>query len=176
MPQAAPELRTDRLRLRAHRREDADGLALLWQDPVLMRFFGSEPPAAEDIWNRLLRYLGHWAVNGFGMWAVELQATGAFVGDVGLFEGRRGLGLRFDSAPEAGWVLMPSAHGQGYAREAMRAALDWGERTHGWSRTVCMIDAGNAPSLRTAESLGYRAWEDGSHQGSTVTLLERSAC
>lgn len=169
----APEIRTERLRLRSHRREDAGHVAALWQDPVVVHHFGGQPVPTEDCWNRLLRYVGHWAVNGYGLWAVEELESGRFIGDVGLFEGRRGLGERFDGAPEAGWVLLPIGHGKGYAQEAMNAALRWGESEHGWSRTVCMIDPDNAPSIRTAEGIGYAQFDRRPYRGKDLLLLER---
>lgn len=169
----APELRTERLRLRPHRREDAGQLLAMWQDPVVVRHFGGVAVSEEDSWNRLLRYVGHWVVNGHGLWAVEALENGRYVGDVGLFEGRRGLGERFDGAPEAGWVLSPAGHGHGYAREAMTAALRWGESAHGWTRTVCMIDPENAPSFRTAAALGYEPFETRPYRGKDIVLLER---
>jgi RimJ/RimL family protein N-acetyltransferase len=171
---SAPEIRTERLRLRPHRRDDAERVVELWQDPVVVHHFGGQPVAAEDCWNRLLRYVGHWAVNGYGLWAVEELESGRFVGDVGLFEGRRGLGERFDTAPEAGWVLLPIGHGKGYAREAMNAALRWGESEHRWPRTVCMIDPENAASIRTAEALGYLEYDRRDHRGKELVLLERA--
>lgn len=173
MHRAAPELRTERLRLRAHARDDAEALIALWQDPVVVRHFGGQAMAAEDTWNRLLRYVGHWAVNGYGMWVVEELGSGARVGEVGLFEGRRGLGARFDSAPEAGWVLLPAGHGKGYAREAMRAVLNWGECQHDFPRSVCIIDPANAPSIRTAEALGYRPFGTQHYKGNELILFER---
>lgn len=175
MPATAPKLRTDRLLMRAHRRDDAAQLIAMWQDPVVVRHFGGQPVAEEDSWNRLLRYVGHWSVNGYGLWAVEEAGSGRYIGDVGLFEGRRGLGDRFDGAPEAGWVLSPAGHGKGYAREAVTAALRWGEALHGWARTVCMIDPQNAPSFRTAEALGYAPFGRQSHRGTELILLERPA-
>lgn len=173
MQRTAPEIRTERLRLRAHRRDDADELIALWQDPVVVRHFGGQPMAAEDTWNRLLRYVGHWAVNGYGMWVVEELATGVRVGEVGLFEGRRGLGARFDTAPEAGWVLLPAGHGKGYAREAMRAALAWSEAETGVTRTACMIDPANQPSIRTAEALGFLPFGRATYKGNDLLLFER---
>jgi RimJ/RimL family protein N-acetyltransferase len=170
---SAPEIRSERLRLRPHRRDDADQLLQLWQDPVVMRHFGGQPTLPEDSWNRLLRYVGHWSVNGYGLWAVEEIESGRFIGDVGLFEGRRGLSERFDGAPEAGWVLLPVGHGKGYAREAMNAALGWGQSEHGWPRTVCMIDPENAPSFKTAEALGYQAFDRQPYRGKEIVLLER---
>lgn len=170
---SAPEIRTERLRLRPHQRDDAEQLVEMWQDPIVVRHFGGQPVPAEDCWNRLLRYVGHWAVNGFGLWAVEEIATRRFIGDVGLFEGRRGLGERFDAVPEAGWVLLPAGHGKGYAREAMNGALRWGESEHCWSRTVCMIDPENVPSLKMAGALGYESFETRPYKGKDVVLLER---
>lgn len=175
MPDAAPEILTDRLRLRAHRREDAETLIALWRDPVVVRHFGGQPMAPEDTWNRLLRYIGHWRTNGFGMWVVEDRETGAALGEVGLFEGRRGLGSRFDSAPEAGWVLCPAAHGHGHARAAMTAVLGWAEAEHHFARTVCIIDPANAPSLATAAALGYRPFGTCPYKGNEVLMFERAA-
>jgi RimJ/RimL family protein N-acetyltransferase len=173
MQRSAPEIRTDRLRLRAHRRDDAEALIAMWQDPVVVRHFGGQGMAAEDTWNRLLRYVGHWAVNGYGMWVVEEAETGARIGEVGLFEGRRGLGARFDEAPEAGWVLLPLGHGKGYAREAMTAALVWAECELALERTVCIIDPANLPSIRTAESLGFRPFGTRHYKGNDVLMFER---
>lgn len=171
----APEIRTERLLLRPHRRDDAEALVAMWQEPAVVRHFGGQGMPAEDSWNRLLRYIGHWVANGHGFWAIEEQASGAFIGDVGLFEGRRGLGERFDSAPEAGWVLSPAGHGKGYAQEAVRAALAWGEGTYGWERTVCMIDPENGPSLRTAAALGFSEYDRAEYKGKILVLLERLA-
>lgn len=145
----------------------------MWQDPVVVRHFGGSPVAAGDCWNRLLRYVGHWSINGYGLWALDALETGDYIGDVGFFEGRRGLGERFDAAPEAGWVLLPAGHGKGYAREAMRAALRWGESVHGWRRTVCMIDPENLASLRTADALGYRSFGTRTYRGAELVVLER---
>lgn len=160
--------------MRAHTRADAALVTALWQDPVVVHHFGGTPVAEEDCWSRLLRYVGHWRLNGYGLWAVEERESGAFIGDVGLFEGRRGLGDRFDSAPEAGWVLLPMGHGKGYAREVMNAALAWGEAELGWARTVCMIDPENMASLRTADALGYKPFDQRPYKGKELVLLERT--
>lgn len=175
MHRAAPELRTDRLRLRPNVRDDAGPLTALWQDPIVVRFFGGVPMPAEDCWHRLQRAVGHWALNGYGMWAVEELESGMFVGQAGLFEGRRGLGPGFDDAPEAGWAFMPAAHGKGYAREAMRAALRWTESELGVARTVCIIDPENLPSIRTAQALGYRQFGDCIYKEKPLLMFERPA-
>src|SRR5438045_3039872 len=75
---------TERLRLRPHRLEDFEELAAIWADPAVVRFIGGKPLNREESWARLLRYAGHWALMGFGFWAVEERDSGEYVGDVGL--------------------------------------------------------------------------------------------
>ena len=167
-------IETARLILRPHRRDDYESLLSLWSDPGVVRFIGGEPQSPEQVWNRLLRYAGHWALNGHGFWAVIDRADGRHVGDVGLFEGRRDLDPRFDEAPEAGWAFDPSVHGLGYAVEAMEAALRWGVEVKGFTRAVCMIEEGNHPSIRLAERLGFRAYGEAEYAGARALLFERN--
>ncbi|VTR17100.1 Uncharacterised protein [Serratia fonticola] len=67
----APTLITERLILDAHRLEDFDDLAAMWADPAVVRYIGSTPRDKEDSWGRLLRYIGHWKLLGYGYWAVR---------------------------------------------------------------------------------------------------------
>ncbi len=150
----APELETERLRLRAHRRDDFAAMVAIWSDPDVVRYTSGVPVPVELTWARLLRYTGHWALLGFGYWAVEEKARGAFLGDVGLADCQRGL-PGFDGLPEAGWVLAPLAHGQGFATEAMRAVLGWAAQNLTETRSYCLIAPEHAGSIRVAEKLGY---------------------
>ncbi len=52
----------------------------MWGDSVVARYVGGKPLSEEETWTKLLRYVGHWAVLGFGYWVVEEKATGKFVG------------------------------------------------------------------------------------------------
>jgi RimJ/RimL family protein N-acetyltransferase len=164
---------TDRLILRPHGRDDYDSLLALWRNPDVFRYVGGKPATAEEAWSRLLRYAGHWALNGHGFWAVIDRADGRHVGDVGLFEGRRGLIASFGDAPEAGWAFDPSVHGRGYAVEAITAAFAWGKAERGFGRVVCMIDAANQPSIRLAAKLGFVHYADADYAGSRSLLFER---
>lgn len=166
-------IETERLVLRPYREADFEELYALWSDPQVIAHVGGVPLTREQAWHRLLRYAGHWAVKGYGMWRAESR-DGAFVGDIGIFEGRRGLGERFDSAPEVGWVLTPSAWGCGYATEAVLGAIDWIETQRGVARTVCMIEIGHQPSIRVAERTGFAAFGDGNYKGEPILLMERA--
>lgn len=168
-----PVLTSERLVLRGFTADDFPHLAALWGDAAVTRFVGGKPSNADDSWRRLLSIAGHWALLGFGFWLVEEQQTGRFVGQVGLARLNRGLGQRFDDVPEIGWVLASWSHGKGYATEAARAALAWGERELGMTRAVCMIDPANEGSLRVAAKCRFMRFAETSYKESPVVLLER---
>ena len=172
-PSDVPEIDTPRLTLRGHRLDDfADSLAL-WSDPEVTRHIGGRPSTEEEVWARLLRYAGHWALLGFGYWVVREKGSGRFVGEVGFADFRRDMDPPLGPAPEGGWVLTPAAHGKGYATEAVLAALAWGEARHGWARTMCIIGPENAPSLRVAEKCGYREIRRATYKGGPAVVLAR---
>lgn len=172
----APTLETDRLILRPHGQGDfADSLAL-WSDAAVTRFIGGRPATREEAWTRLLRYVGHWAVLGYGYWAVRDRAGGRFVGEVGFADFQRAITPALE-APEIGWVVAPWAQGRGLATEAVQAALAWGDAhlpgLAGTARTVCIIDPDNAASLGVADKCGYREWARTTYKANRVILLER---
>ncbi|MEZ0172565.1 GNAT family N-acetyltransferase [Microvirga sp. TS319] len=153
---AAPTLETERLVLRMHGIADFTESLALWRDPEVTRFLGGRPFTREEIWARLVRYVGHWALLGFGYWAVEEKTTGRFLGEVGFADFKRHIEPSFDGLPEVGWMIAPHAHGKGYATEAVRAAIAWGDAHFEGERTVCIVAPENRPSIRVAEKCGYR--------------------
>jgi len=172
---AIPVLETKRLILRGHRLEDFGDCAATWADPVVTRYLGSKPLTETEAWTRFLRYFGHWQVMGFGYWAVEEKGTGAFVGDIGFADYKRDIQPSIKGIPEIGWVLAQAAHGKGYATEAVRAALAWGDMNFRPARTVCIVDAENLASIRVAEKCGFREYERTTYHGTAVVLFERAA-
>jgi RimJ/RimL family protein N-acetyltransferase len=173
MVTTAPILQTERLRLRPHRVDDFADLAAMWGDPLVTRHIGGQPSTAEESWSRLARYAGFWALLGFGFWVIEERATGSYVGEAGFADFKRETTPTLGGAPEAGWVLAPSSHGKGFATEAVRAALAWGDAHLPSRRTVCTIDPANTASIRVAHKCGYSEYARGSYKGSPAILLER---
>lgn len=165
-------IETARLLLRPPVIEDFDDLHALTASPQ-MRQHLSGFSNIEDDYKRLLATLGGWATFGFGTFSVIERETGSYVGNCGIFRLLRGLGEGFDGHPEAGWIVTGTRWGKGYATEAMLAAIDWFERTHLITRTVCMISPGNKPSEAIAAKLGYRATRLAEHRGEPVQLYAR---
>jgi RimJ/RimL family protein N-acetyltransferase len=168
-----PVLETERLRLRGHRADDFAACAAMWADPIVTRHIGGQPLSGEESWNRLLRYAGHWALLGFGYWVVEERATGVFIGEVGFADWKRNLEPSLGEMPEIGWVFAFTSHGRGYATEAVRAAIGWGEEHFGASRTACIIDPENLPSIRVAEKCGYRRLQMTTYKGRLTIVFVR---
>src|SRR5690606_33908019 len=101
-------------------------------------YIGGRPFTHEEVWSKLLRYAGHWALLGFGYWVVREAPSGRFVGEVGYADFKRDFTPSLDGAPEMGWVLTPGAQGQGFAAEAVRAAMRWADQKWPGGRTVCL--------------------------------------
>ncbi|MBU8899608.1 GNAT family N-acetyltransferase [Corallococcus sp. H22C18031201] len=164
---------TERLTLRRPRLEDFEEALAMWGDPEVTRYITGKAATREEMWSRLLRYVGHWELMGYGFWVVREKSTGRFAGEVGLADFRRDIELSFDGAKEMGWVLSSAFHGKGFATEAITAALKWVEGRFGPERVVCIIDPANEPSRKVALKVGFRECARGSYKGSPTVMYER---
>lgn len=152
---SAPVLVTARLELWRPEASDREGLRALIEPGEVRRFLGGMEPSDHDVFMRLLRNAGSWALYGYGTFTVRERGQRAIVGNCGVFHSWRGFGRGLDDVAEAGWIVGKSAWGKGYAREAMEAALAWFEREHGAVPTLCMIEQGHRASEAVAARLGY---------------------
>jgi RimJ/RimL family protein N-acetyltransferase len=148
-------LETERLVLRRHRSDDFAASASMWGDPRVTRYISSKAASPQDAWRRLLAYVGHWALLGFGYWAVEHKASGKFIGEVGFADFKRDVDPVLRGVPELGWAFATAVHGQGYATEAVRVAVEWGDRHLASSRVISLIDPENLASIRVAQKCGF---------------------
>jgi RimJ/RimL family protein N-acetyltransferase len=146
---AAPVLETERLWLRGWQPSDSDPYAAMAADPEVMRYVGGVLDPVES-WRQMALFAGHWALRGYGLWALERKEDGALIGRAGLWNPEGWPGL------EIGWMLARDAWGRGYATEAARAAMDWAWTVLGSERLISLIDPQNAASIRVAERLGQR--------------------
>ena len=170
----APTLETARLTLRSHRPDDLPAYVAMWSDPDVVRYTVGSPLPPQRTWMRLLGHRGHWSVLGFGYWAVEEKESGRYIGELGYAHLKRDLHASVDDVPELGWALVTSAHGKGYATEALRAVVAWGDALFESERTVCIIDPGNDASARVAQKLVFREYTRiENNEGQTKILLER---
>ncbi len=175
MIREAPRLETERLVLRAWRKDDFRPYHDLLQHPDVHRHFGPEPMGAEECWRRLLAAVGGWQLNGFGTWAAELKDSGRLVASLGIFTAWRGLDPEFGEEPEMGWIFAAEAHGQGLASEGCRAVLGWAEANLSPTPIWAIIAPANGPSLKLAEKLGFEPLHETDYHGDPTVVLRRPA-
>src|ERR687893_625917 len=111
-----------------------------------MRFIGGQPCSREDAWRRMLIAPGMWSVIGYGIWVVERKEDGRWLGQAGFGDFQRETEPQVELTPEMAWLFAPHAHGQGYASEAVAAAIEWGETKFLGKPFGAVIDPCNAPS------------------------------
>jgi RimJ/RimL family protein N-acetyltransferase len=173
VPGLAPVIETQRLRLRGHRLDDLAACVAMWADPEVTRYIGGRSPSEQDVWFKILRYAGLWSLMGFGYWALEEKATGSYIGELGFADFKRDIDPSMRGVPELGWVLASSAHGKGYATEAVAAAVAWADATLAVSKTVCIINPANVQSIRVAVKCGYQERRRTMYYGEPTIVFAR---
>lgn len=168
-----PLIETTHLRLRGHRAEDFSALKAMWADPRVVEHISGIPSTEQQSWMRLMNYLGHWGLMGFGYWAIEEKSSGAYVGEIGFADFKREITPSIVGTPESGWVLASAFHGKGYATEALKAILEWGDKNLTVKKTVCIINPENIRSIALAQKFGYQKIADTAFAGKPTILFER---
>ena len=169
-----PVIETARLILRGHAVDDFPAFAAMRADPVVMKYLGKgDLLDEEESWLRFQSITGHWGLKGFGTWAIEERASSAMIGALGYTDKKRPSSHPASGVPEMGWSLASSAHGKGYASEALRAALVWGRSHFGPARVVCVISDDNDASVRLAQRHGFTQFSTSSRYGLGRRVFER---
>jgi RimJ/RimL family protein N-acetyltransferase len=150
MPMSEVRLETERLILRMFREDDFEAYARIFGDPDVARYLSGRPLERWEAWRHMAFVLGHWALRGYGLWAVEERSSGRLVGRVGLHypDGWPGL--------EVGWALGREDWGKGYATESARPALAYAFTEIGCVHVISLIQPANVASIKVAERLGER--------------------
>lgn len=164
-PRTPPTLETPRLLLRGWRRRDFSAHSEISADPEVMRYLGDgQVHDRGKVAGEIGVHIAHWALRGYGQWALERKEDGASIGRAGLWNPPRWPGL------EVGWKLARDAWGKGYATEAGRAAIEWTWHALDVEELISIIHRDNAASIRVAERLGMRPLRERTFKGHDVVI------
>lgn len=145
------ELETSRLLLRQWKQVDFPAFASLNADPEVMEHIpallsrGESDSMAEQCFALI-------SEKGWGFWAVELKASGEFLGFVGLNQPEDT--FPFSPCIEVGWRLAKQYWGNGYATEAARCALKYAFKNLKLDEVVSFTAVANKRSRAVMERIG----------------------
>ena len=105
----------------------------MWSQPEVVRHIGGRPFTEEEVWGRVLRYIGHWTALDFGYWAIRDKESGRFVGEAGFADFKREITPSLGGAPEIGWALMRGS-GLRHSYQQTRA-VQWYAGALRWTST-----------------------------------------
>ena len=148
---AGPTLHTNRLLLRRWQEDDLAPFAELNSDPVAMEYFPRLMSEAQTE-SMIEGMEAHFEEHGYGLWALELNLTRAFIGFTGLSV--PGFEAAFTPAVEVDWRLFPKYWGSGYATEASREGMRFGFEVAGLEQIVSFTVPANRRSCRVMERIG----------------------
>ena len=146
-------IETARLLLRNWREADIDPFDRHTNTEAVMRWLGgvqTREQLEDAMRNRIMRWQEE---RGFTFWAVERKADGELLGFCGIKIADT-VGAPVEGMYEVGWRLREDAWGQGYAKEAAIASLDFAFDRLGADRVVALTCIQNEASWGLMERIG----------------------
>ncbi|MFK7783507.1 MAG: GNAT family N-acetyltransferase [Crocinitomicaceae bacterium] len=140
-----------RLGFRTWSSEDLSQLAEMCADPEVMEHFPS-PLTLKESERLLERLRGHFNKNGYTYFAVEVLATGEWIGFVGL--AYQEYVTDFTPATDIGWRLKKDAWGKGYATEGAKRCLEFGFSDIRLDKIVSVCTLYNSKSESVMQKIG----------------------
>ena len=139
-------LTTARLTLRPQVMADFPAYAAFLSSPRAVGVGG--PMDERAAWGLFCHDLAQWPLLGHGALMIELTATGACIGQVGINHGP------LFPEKELGWLLYDGHEGRGYATEAAAALRDWAFTALALQTLVSYVTPTNTASAQVARRLG----------------------
>lgn len=145
-------LETGRLSLRHLEAGDAAFMLQLLNEPSFIRNIGDRGvrTRAEALRYTLEGPVASYKRHGYGLYLVELSATGEPIGICGLVK------RDYLADPDIGYAFLPGFWRQGYAVESAAAVKAHAVAVLGITRLLAITSPDNASSVRVLEKIGFR--------------------
>jgi RimJ/RimL family protein N-acetyltransferase len=144
------DLHTERLVLRQWRESDLDPWAAMNADAEVREHYPDLLTRAQST-TSMTGFQADIERRGYGLWAVEVRATGEFIGYTGLEPVPGDMPF---TGMEVGWRLTRTAWGHGYATEAGRASVAYAFDELALPEVVSMTAVTNVRSQAVMRRLG----------------------
>ena len=145
---------SERLRLRPWCEDDRVAFHGLFNTAAMMRHMGGVAPS-EAFDALFVKRLADQTRHGLSYWAVELREGDVLIGSCGLRRASNYSGTPVEGMVEAGWRIAEPWWREGFAKEAMHAALAWGWSILSESAIGTWTTAENRASLALMNKLGF---------------------
>lgn len=157
---ALTTLETKRVLLRPWQPSDLEPFAKMNADPKVMRYYPAtlSQEESDDFCERIQQ---RFVENGWGFWALEHKATGAFMGFTGL--NIPGYDLPCNPCIEVGWRLAYPFWGNGFATEAARGCLAFAFQQLAAPKVVAFASVINERSWQVMKRLGMHDTQKNFH-------------
>lgn len=160
--------RTDRLLIRETVLEDVPALYEIYEQTETGPCVRPLQPTLQEELEFMKAYIRYaYAFYDYGLWTVQERESGDVVGRAGLFPSEL-----LTDAVELGYLIGSRWQRRGYAAECGRAILRYASETLDIPDIHLLTDAGNLPSIRTAEALGFQKKEALCHPKSVLLHFE----
>ena len=141
---------TPRLVIREQTVCDVESLYEIYSDKEIVRYTEDLYEDPQDEAEYMRQYIDNqYRFFEYGIWAVTLKESGTLIG-------RAGISLRegYD-IPEIGYVIGRQYQNRGYAKEALKAILDYASRELEMDEFIAFTKEKNTPSVKLLKSLGF---------------------
>lgn len=143
-------IETKRVYLRMFTIKDLDALALICNNPQVMKYIGvnCKPVPREEVEEALTSILAHWDKHGFGRWAVIDKESNKLIGYAGL--------RAHEGTAELVYLLDEPFWNKGIATEMSQAIIKTGFEINNFPRIIAMTRPENVASIRVMEKIGMK--------------------
>lgn len=163
---------TERLLFRELTPADAAGMFTLDSDPEVHRFLGNRPVTTLAESEAVIEFVRRqYRENGIGRWAVELRATGEFLGWAGLKLMREPLNGHMNFH-DVGYRFIRQFWGRGFATEAAQASVAYGFGMLHLPVLYATADLRNQASRTVLGKVGFHHVSEFDYEGVPTAWLE----
>jgi ribosomal-protein-alanine N-acetyltransferase len=142
-------LETPRLVVRSFAASDVAAYAALVADPKVMKYLGIGLPLDEaQAKGYVYRCIENERILGFARYALDLRSANEFIGFCGY--------ALIDDYIDLGYRIASGHWGNGYAREAAQAVIEYGFQRLGFESIVAIVYSENKRSIHVVEKLGFK--------------------